>query len=69
MSVHPTPTTVLQPRPNQAPAQTQPRSTAQKVYRIDNARHVLVTSDLSGLKRKADDDMNDIMSVLDQIST
>jgi hypothetical protein len=38
---------------------------------IDNARHVLATSDLSGLKRKADDDddMNDIMSVLDQICT
>ena len=39
---------------------------------IDNARHVLVTPDLSSLKRKADDDdddMNDIMSVLDQIST
>jgi hypothetical protein len=36
---------------------------------IDNARHVLATPDLSGLKRKADDDddMNDIMSVLDQI--
>jgi hypothetical protein len=32
---------------------------------------VLATPDLSGLKRKADedDDMNDIMSVLDQIST
>jgi len=39
---------------------------------IDNARHVLATPDLSGLKRKADeddDDMNNIMSVLDQIST
>jgi hypothetical protein len=38
---------------------------------IDNARHALVTPDLSGLKRKADedaDDLNDIMSVLDQIS-
>lgn len=34
MSVHPTPTTVLHPRPNQAPAQTQPRPTAQKVYRM-----------------------------------
>jgi hypothetical protein len=30
---------------------------------IDNARHVLATSDLSGLKRKADDDMNDIITV------
>ena len=35
---------------------------------IDNARRALATPDLSGLKRKADDDdMNDIMSVLDQI--
>ena len=39
---------------------------------IDNARHVLATLDLSGLKHKADeddDDMNNIMPVLDQIST
>jgi FixJ family two-component response regulator len=36
---------------------------------IDNARHALATPDLSSLKRKADDDdMNDIMSVLDQIT-
>jgi hypothetical protein len=36
---------------------------------IDNARHVLVTPDLSGLKRKAaaDDDMNEIMSVLEHM--